>query len=104
MSSCKAGSPISTGCRACALTRLNPEAPRPKHDIIPNGRRNDTLFHFALEQAPNVDDLDALLDVVRTRNMDCERHCRTPRSSRSQARLGATSKRTGTSSGVVGRW
>ena len=44
------------------------EAPRP----IPEGRRNAMLFHFALEQAPHADDLDALLDVVRTRNLDCD--------------------------------
>jgi hypothetical protein len=40
-------------------------------DTIPDGIRNHTLFRFALRQAPHVDDLDALLDVVRTRNMDC---------------------------------
>jgi hypothetical protein len=49
------------------------EAPRPKRDTIPEGRRNATLFHFALEQAPHVDDIDALLDVARTRNLDCQR-------------------------------
>src|SRR5262249_26540374 len=40
--------------------------------VIREGERNDTLFHYALAQAPYVDDLDALLDVVRTRNMECE--------------------------------
>jgi hypothetical protein len=40
-------------------------------DIIPDGIRNHTLFRFALRQAPHVDDLDALIDVVRTRNLDC---------------------------------
>jgi Bifunctional DNA primase/polymerase, N-terminal/Primase C terminal 1 (PriCT-1) len=39
---------------------------------IYEGERNDTLFHYALAQAPYVDDLDALIDVVCTRNMDCE--------------------------------
>ncbi len=42
-------------------------------DTIPVGRRDDTLFRFALTQAPHVDDFDALLDVVRTRNLDCQR-------------------------------
>lgn len=41
-------------------------------DTIRKGERNDSLFHYALEQAPYVDDLDGLIDVVRTRNMDCE--------------------------------
>jgi hypothetical protein len=41
-------------------------------NTIRKGERNDTLFHHALAQAPYVDDLDALMDVVRTRNMDCE--------------------------------
>ena len=39
---------------------------------IPEGKRNHTLFRFALEQARHSDSYDALLDVVRTRNMDCE--------------------------------
>src|SRR5262249_17962670 len=36
------------------------------------GERNDTLFHHPLAQAPYVDDLDTLMDAVRTRNMECE--------------------------------
>jgi hypothetical protein len=48
------------------------EAPKPDHDTIPVGKRNDALFRFALEQAPHVDNFDALLDVVRTSNMDCD--------------------------------
>jgi hypothetical protein len=39
---------------------------------IPEGNRNNTLFRFALEQATHSDTFDALLDVMRTRNMDCE--------------------------------
>jgi hypothetical protein len=39
---------------------------------IRKGERNTSLFRYALEQAPYVDDLDALIDVVRTRNMGCE--------------------------------
>jgi hypothetical protein len=39
---------------------------------IPSGRRDDTIFRYALEQAPHVDTMDDLLDVLRTRNMDCE--------------------------------
>ncbi len=34
------------------------------------GKRNDTLFKFALEQARFVDDFDALIDVVSTENAD----------------------------------
>jgi hypothetical protein len=41
-------------------------------DKIPIGKRSDVLFDFALEQARYADDLSSLLDVVRTRNMDCE--------------------------------
>jgi hypothetical protein len=37
---------------------------------IPEGQRGDTLFKHALQHAPHVDDLDGLIDVVRTRNMD----------------------------------
>jgi hypothetical protein len=36
------------------------------------GERNDTLYRFALEQAIYADDYETLLDVVRTRNMDCD--------------------------------
>jgi hypothetical protein len=36
------------------------------------GERNNTLYRFALEQAVHADDFDTLLDVMRTRNMDCE--------------------------------
>jgi hypothetical protein len=36
------------------------------------GKRNDTLYRFALEQAAYSDDFDSLLDLMRTRNMDCE--------------------------------
>jgi Primase C terminal 1 (PriCT-1) len=54
---------------------INVEQAKSRKEIsgkIYEGERNDTLFHHALAQAPYVDDLDALIDVVRTRNMDCE--------------------------------
>lgn len=54
------------------VDKAKADAPRPQHDIIPDGIRNNTLFHFALEHAPHVDDFDSLLDVVRTRNLDCD--------------------------------
>jgi hypothetical protein len=50
------------------------EQAEPQHnnqDRIHEGKRGDFLFRFALAQAPYVDDLDALLDVVLTRNMSC---------------------------------
>jgi hypothetical protein len=36
------------------------------------GKRNNTLFRTGLEQATYVDDYQTLLDVMRTRNMDCQ--------------------------------
>jgi hypothetical protein len=39
-----------------------------RREIISKGHRNDTLFRFACEQARYVDDLEALVDVVQTRN------------------------------------
>ena len=39
---------------------------------IPVGKRADTLFRFALDQARFVDELNSLIDVVRTHNLDCE--------------------------------
>ena len=48
------------------------ETPQHTHHDIAIGRRNNTLWRYAMEQARHVDDLDALIDVVRTRNMDCE--------------------------------
>ena len=39
---------------------------------IPEGKRNNTIFRFALEQVRHCDTFDDLLDVMRTRNMDCE--------------------------------
>jgi hypothetical protein len=39
---------------------------------IEEGKRNNTIFQFALEQARHCDTFDTLLDVMRTRNMDCE--------------------------------
>lgn len=38
---------------------------------IPEGMRNDSLFSLALRDARHCDDLDALLDCVRTNNMQC---------------------------------
>ena len=48
------------------LDSLRPEA------WILEGTRNNTMFRLALEQARHCDTLDALLDVMRTRNVDCE--------------------------------
>jgi Bifunctional DNA primase/polymerase, N-terminal len=45
---------------------------RPATDKIPIGKRADVLFHHALDQARYMDSLDDLIDVVRTRNLDCE--------------------------------
>jgi hypothetical protein len=39
---------------------------------VVEGRRNNTMFRLALEQAPHCDTFDTLLDVMRTRNVDCE--------------------------------
>ena len=39
---------------------------------IPEGKRNNTIFRFALEQARHSDTHGVLLDVMRTRNMECE--------------------------------
>jgi Bifunctional DNA primase/polymerase, N-terminal len=50
----------------------SPDGQSDTNDRIAQGKRDDTLFHFALEQVQHVDDLDALLDAVGTRNMDCE--------------------------------
>jgi Primase C terminal 1 (PriCT-1)/Bifunctional DNA primase/polymerase, N-terminal len=40
------------------------------HEGISKGKRNDMLFRSALQQARYVDGLDALVDVVQTRNED----------------------------------
>jgi hypothetical protein len=45
---------------------------RRDRSAIPVGERNDTLYRFALQQTMHADDFDSLLDVMRTRNMDCE--------------------------------
>ena len=50
----------------------SPKEQSETHGRIARGKRDEALFHFALEQAPHVDDLDTLIDAVRTRNMDCE--------------------------------
>lgn len=58
------------------LSALPWARPLPGNDdrrpAVPTGRRNTTLFHLALEHAPYADDLEALIDVVHTRNLDCE--------------------------------
>ncbi len=38
---------------------------------IPQGKRNQSLFRTSLEQAAHADDYETLMDVMRTRNMDC---------------------------------
>jgi hypothetical protein len=38
---------------------------------IPEGKRNQSLFRISLEQAAHADDFETLMDVMRTRNMDC---------------------------------
>jgi hypothetical protein len=38
---------------------------------IPEGKRNQSLFRMSLEQAVHADDFETLMDVMRTRNMDC---------------------------------
>ena len=57
---------------ACSINVDRPETQNATSDRIRKGERNNTQFHYALEQAPYVDDLDALIDVVRTRNTDSE--------------------------------
>jgi hypothetical protein len=39
---------------------------------IETGKRNTSIFRVSLEQAIHSDDFESLLDVMRTRNMDCE--------------------------------
>jgi Bifunctional DNA primase/polymerase, N-terminal/Primase C terminal 1 (PriCT-1) len=39
---------------------------------IVTGKRNTSVFRVGLEQALHSDDFESLLDVMRTRNMDCE--------------------------------
>jgi Bifunctional DNA primase/polymerase, N-terminal/Primase C terminal 1 (PriCT-1) len=39
---------------------------------ISTGKRNSTLFRYGLEQATYADDYETLLDIMRTRNMDCQ--------------------------------
>ena len=67
-----------------SLTSRRHHVPSMTH---PEGGRNVTLFHLALEQAPHVDDFDALLDVVRTATSIVKGRCRTLKWSRRQARL-----------------
>ena len=38
---------------------------------IPQGKRNQSLFRLGLEQAAHADDFETLMDVMKTRNMDC---------------------------------
>ena len=39
---------------------------------VEEGRRNNTIFRFALEQTRHCNSFEALLDVMKTKNMDCE--------------------------------
>lgn len=56
-----------------ALPLAHPAASKSsRRERIPKGQRANTLFDFALDQARHVDGLESLLDVVRTRNLDCE--------------------------------
>ena len=48
-----------------------PELTSTEQGGIPEGERDNLLFKHALRHAPFVDDLDFLVDVTRTRNMDC---------------------------------
>ncbi|HUT50765.1 MAG TPA: bifunctional DNA primase/polymerase [Alphaproteobacteria bacterium] len=60
------------------LPRLNPGFPPPQtspgnpSQSIPKGQRDDWLFRECMRAAPYCDDLDALLDVARTLNMECD--------------------------------
>jgi hypothetical protein len=65
------------------------EARRPR-DAVSHGRRNDTMFRYALQQARHVDDLEALIDVVQTRNQES---CVDPLSIEEISRLAASAWR-----------
>jgi hypothetical protein len=55
------------------LPRLAVSPALPKRPVtIPDGKRDDTLFRKLLRHARHSDDFEALLDVGRTLNMDCE--------------------------------
>jgi Primase C terminal 1 (PriCT-1) len=56
--------------RALPFARPLPNA-RTTTGTIRKGSRNRTLFELAMKQARHVDDRDALIDVVMTRNLDC---------------------------------
>jgi hypothetical protein len=43
-----------------------------RRQSIPEGKRNTSMFHIGLKHAAHADDFDTFLDVMRTRNMDCE--------------------------------
>lgn len=48
------------------------EPARPNMRTVHEGERNDALFRFALRQVKFVDSFDALVDVVRTRNLELD--------------------------------
>ena len=59
---------LSMILRACLrFTSMLDELRKP----IPEGKRNQSLFRMGLEQAAHADDFETLMDVMRTRNMDC---------------------------------
>src|SRR5262249_17436462 len=57
-----------TGFLSPELSRLSSL----KLERRPSTESAKASFHHALAQAPYVDNLDTLMDVVRTRNMECE--------------------------------
>jgi hypothetical protein len=82
-------SAIQTGAERTVERSRSAGAASPR-GLISNGRRNDALFRFALQQARHVDDLNALTDVVATRNV-CA--CDEPLPDEEVARLAASAWR-----------
>ena len=70
---------------------------------IPEGKRNQSLFRMGLEQAPHADDFETLMDVMRTRNMDCTLRFRNQNWRPPPALHGSMSPKAGTSWGGEGR-
>src|SRR5690349_16730852 len=54
-----------------ALERISARPVLATTPAIPDGTRNDTLFRRGLREARHCDDFEALLDVLRTMNMQC---------------------------------
>lgn len=80
-----------------------PEARRPTHDIIPIGRRNSTLWRYAMAQARHVDNLDALLAWSAPATWTARSRCPKQRLPASQTRRGSTNSKGPTSSGAGAR-